>query len=226
MSLADARQQRDGIRKLLAQNTNPAQQRAAEKAARSPVKNFKTMALGWHKSNTGAERKKDCRGLSAAFAEGKLDDIVSLLDDNIVWHIDGEPGVSSVGLLKGPAGLQDFPQNFKPRDFSISEIIPHNDSVLVLGRFRHIVLSAGNAVGSDIIIHFKVSGSKIIRYQMLEGPALLAGLLMPVMNGSFSRLELMALCIITAILAKDRRLFLLTDCSRIINFSRHNFRCC
>ncbi|WP_258398022.1 nuclear transport factor 2 family protein, partial [Lonsdalea populi] len=82
--------------------------------------------------------------------------------------------------------MQDFPQNFKPRDFSISEIIPHNDSVLVLGRFRHIVLSTGNAVGSDMIIHFKVSGSKIIRYQVLEGPALLAGLLMPVMNGSFS----------------------------------------
>ncbi|WP_035058820.1 Arm DNA-binding domain-containing protein, partial [Dickeya solani] len=30
VSLADARQQRDGIRKLLAQNINPAHQRAAE----------------------------------------------------------------------------------------------------------------------------------------------------------------------------------------------------
>ncbi|MGJ3398179.1 Arm DNA-binding domain-containing protein, partial [Escherichia coli] len=33
VSLAEARQQRDGIRKLLAQNINPAQQRMAEKAA-------------------------------------------------------------------------------------------------------------------------------------------------------------------------------------------------
>ena len=32
VSLAEARQQRDGIRKLLAQNINPAQQRMAEKA--------------------------------------------------------------------------------------------------------------------------------------------------------------------------------------------------
>jgi hypothetical protein len=32
VSLADARQQRDGIRKLLAQNINPAQQRSAERA--------------------------------------------------------------------------------------------------------------------------------------------------------------------------------------------------
>ncbi|HIC2068393.1 TPA: tyrosine-type recombinase/integrase [Raoultella ornithinolytica] len=51
VSLADARQQRDGIRKLLAQNINPAEQRIAEKAARSPEKSFKYVALSWHKSN-------------------------------------------------------------------------------------------------------------------------------------------------------------------------------
>lgn len=51
VSLADARQQRDGIRKLLAQNINPAQQRIAERAARSPEKSFKSVALSWHKSN-------------------------------------------------------------------------------------------------------------------------------------------------------------------------------
>ncbi|EPC4017958.1 tyrosine-type recombinase/integrase [Enterobacter kobei] len=51
VSLSDARQQRDGIRKLLAQNINPAQQRIAERAALSPEKVFKTVALAWHKSN-------------------------------------------------------------------------------------------------------------------------------------------------------------------------------
>ncbi|HGY2281775.1 TPA: tyrosine-type recombinase/integrase [Citrobacter braakii] len=51
VSLAYARQQRDGIRKLLTQNINPAQQRIAEKAARSPEKTFKHVALSWHKSN-------------------------------------------------------------------------------------------------------------------------------------------------------------------------------
>ncbi|AUH01436.1 DUF4102 domain-containing protein [Prodigiosinella confusarubida] len=45
VSLANARQQRDGIRKLLAQNINPAHQRAAEKAPCSPEKTFQTVAL-------------------------------------------------------------------------------------------------------------------------------------------------------------------------------------
>ncbi|EPF7507320.1 TPA: tyrosine-type recombinase/integrase [Klebsiella variicola] len=51
VSLAYARQQRDGIRKLLTQNINPSQQRIAEKAARSPEKTFKHVAESWHKSN-------------------------------------------------------------------------------------------------------------------------------------------------------------------------------
>ncbi|QII37530.1 integrase arm-type DNA-binding domain-containing protein [Rouxiella badensis] len=51
VSLAYARQQRDGIRKLLTQNINPSQQRIAEKAARSPEKTFKHVAMSWHISN-------------------------------------------------------------------------------------------------------------------------------------------------------------------------------
>ncbi|MFP1821022.1 tyrosine-type recombinase/integrase [Lonsdalea quercina] len=51
ISLSEARQKRDELRKLLVQNINPAQQRAAEKAARSPAKSFKAVALSWHKSN-------------------------------------------------------------------------------------------------------------------------------------------------------------------------------
>ncbi|EGF8259438.1 integrase arm-type DNA-binding domain-containing protein [Escherichia coli] len=51
ISLAEARQQRDAIRKLLAQNINPAQQRMDEKAATSPEKCFKAVALAWHKTN-------------------------------------------------------------------------------------------------------------------------------------------------------------------------------
>ncbi|EGG2729947.1 alpha/beta fold hydrolase [Salmonella enterica] len=113
----------------------------------------------------------------AAFAEGKVEDIIKLLDDNVVWHIDGDPLVSTVGLLKGPdqvrRWLQDFPLNFRPLVFSINDIITHNDSVLVLGYFRHIVLSTGNVVGSDMIIHFRVSRAKITHYQMFEDSALL-----------------------------------------------------
>lgn len=51
ISLSDARQQREGIRKMLALNINPVQQRAAERGSRTPEKAFKNVALAWHKSN-------------------------------------------------------------------------------------------------------------------------------------------------------------------------------
>ncbi|HID3184628.1 TPA: tyrosine-type recombinase/integrase [Klebsiella pneumoniae] len=51
VSLSDARQQREGVRKILALNINPVQQRAAERGSRTPDKVFKNVALAWHKSN-------------------------------------------------------------------------------------------------------------------------------------------------------------------------------
>ncbi|EPY1530589.1 TPA: tyrosine-type recombinase/integrase [Escherichia coli] len=51
VSLSDARQQSEGVRKMLALNINPVQQRAAERGSRTPDKVFKNVALAWHKSN-------------------------------------------------------------------------------------------------------------------------------------------------------------------------------
>ncbi|ELO4836630.1 tyrosine-type recombinase/integrase [Escherichia coli] len=51
ISQSDARQQREGIRKMLALNINPVQQRAAERGSRTPEKVLKNVALAWHKSN-------------------------------------------------------------------------------------------------------------------------------------------------------------------------------
>lgn len=65
VSLADARQQRDGIRKLLAQNINPAQHRIADKAARAPEKTFKHVALSWHKSNRAWSENHSARPLAS-----------------------------------------------------------------------------------------------------------------------------------------------------------------
>lgn len=114
----------------------------------------------------------------AAFAAGRVEEIVSLLAEDVVWHIDGEPTVSTVGLLQGPKQvrrwLMAFPQNFRPREFVINEIIAQHDSVLVLGRFRHTVVSTQHTVGSDMIIHFTITDGKIRRYQIFEDSALLA----------------------------------------------------
>ncbi|MEJ4047027.1 alpha/beta fold hydrolase [Erwinia sp. SLM-02] len=113
----------------------------------------------------------------AAFAQGNIAEATALLADDVVWHIDGDPRVSTTGLLRGPeqvrGWLERFPDHFKPEVFAINQLIEHNNSVLAIGRFRHTVLSTGNTIGSDMIIHFTVADSKIARYQIFEDSALL-----------------------------------------------------
>lgn len=59
VSLSEARQQREGIRKLLTQNINPTRHRANERIARSPDKCFKVVALEWHKSRADKKWSAD-----------------------------------------------------------------------------------------------------------------------------------------------------------------------
>ena len=93
VSLSDARQQREGIRKMLALNINPAQQRVVERGACAPEKVFKTVALSWHKSN-----KK--------WSQNTADRLLASLNNHI-FPVIGHLSVSElkprhfIGLLKG-----------------------------------------------------------------------------------------------------------------------------
>lgn len=135
------------------------------------------MAQGNNLSTPNLTATEVVKRYFAAFARGNIADAIALLDENVVWHIDGDPSVSTTGLLCGQKEvknwLERFPENFKPKVFAINELIEHNGSVLAIGRFRHTVLSSGNTIGSDMIIHFTVENSKITRYQIYEDSALL-----------------------------------------------------
>ncbi|VTQ61752.1 site-specific recombinase phage integrase family protein [Campylobacter jejuni] len=93
VSLSDARQQREGIRKMLALNINPAQQRATERSSRRPETVFKNVALAWHKSN-----KK--------WSQNTADRLLASLN-NHVFPVIGHKSVSElkprhfIDLLKG-----------------------------------------------------------------------------------------------------------------------------
>lgn len=116
-------------------------------------------------------------GWFSAFSRGDIDQAISLLDREVIWHVDGDPSVTTTGLLCGPEQVREwltrFPQHFAPRKFAIDRLIEHGGSVLALGYFRHTVLSTGNTVGSDMIIHFSIANGKITRYQIFEDSALL-----------------------------------------------------
>lgn len=131
-----------------------------------------------NKQQTAATKPTDVvKAYLAAFACEAWDEAVALLDKEVVWHVDGDVKVPTVGVLKGAeqvkTWLQRFPEHFTPQDFTLSEFIEQDNNVLVLGRFRHRIALTGNSVGSDMIIHFQVMRGKITRYQIFEDSALL-----------------------------------------------------
>ncbi|HBS6998950.1 TPA: tyrosine-type recombinase/integrase [Klebsiella pneumoniae] len=93
VSLSDARQQREGVRKMLALNINPARQRTAERGSHTPEKIFKTVALAWHSSN-----KK--------WSQNTADRLLASMNNHI-FPVIGHLSVTElkprhfIGLLKG-----------------------------------------------------------------------------------------------------------------------------
>jgi 3-oxoadipate enol-lactonase len=114
----------------------------------------------------------------AALGTGDIEGALALLTEDVIWHVDGAVGVSTVGLLQGRERvrrwLERFPQNFKPLVFAIDRLFESGDEVMAVGRFRHTVLATSRTAGSDLAIRFTVRDGQIARYQILEDSLLLA----------------------------------------------------
>ncbi len=133
VSLADARQQRDGIRRLLAQNINPAQQHSAERATSSPEKTFKHVALEWHKSNR-------------TWSENHASPLLASMNNHIFPVIEHLPvaelkprhfidllkGIEQKGLLEVAARTQQHMCNIM-RHAVHQELIEHNPAANLEG---------------------------------------------------------------------------------------------
>ncbi|MCG8707920.1 alpha/beta fold hydrolase [Brenneria sp. 4F2] len=113
-----------------------------------------------------------------AFGNGDIDSALSMMTDDAVWHIDGVPQVTTVGLWRGQPQirhwLQSFSQHFSPRVFTVEQFIESKDTVAAFGYFRHSVQDTGNTVSSDFAIRFRFRDGLIAHYQIFEDSALLA----------------------------------------------------
>ncbi len=114
----------------------------------------------------------------AAFNEGKIQETLDLLDDNVIWNIMGDPNVTTVGFLQGKdrvlRWMKSFPLNFAPLDFEIEDYFTTGSEVIVTGRFRHKIISTGRVAGSDMMIRFVVNDGLICKYQIFEDSAVLS----------------------------------------------------
>lgn len=113
-----------------------------------------------------------------AFANGNIDGALALIHPDAVWHVDGDPSVVTVGIIRGHTAICDwlrrFLEGFRPLSFSTDHWWENGDEVLVAGRFRHRVMPHHSIVDSDFIIRFTVRNGLIERYQIFEDSLLIS----------------------------------------------------
>ncbi len=107
-----------------------------------------------------------------AFLKGDSAAVLSMLTDDVLWHVQGAPNVPTVGLWQGKEQVKqwllNFPQQFKPLAFELDRYFESGDEVIVTGRFKHLALSTNREVGSELAIHFQVRDGLISSYKILE----------------------------------------------------------
>jgi pimeloyl-ACP methyl ester carboxylesterase len=114
----------------------------------------------------------------AAFGAGDTEAALNCVHPDAVWHVDGDPEVVTVGLLRGRDAvrrwLERFPDGFRPLAFSVDRLIGEGDDVIGFGRFRHQVQPTGAIVDSDYALRFTIRDGSILRYQIFEDSLLIA----------------------------------------------------
>lgn len=131
------------------------------------------MVLAFNSSSHPAKSPTEIvQAYFAAFLSKDLETTLSMLSEEVQWHVQGAPNVPTVGMLWGKehvkAWMLDFPKHFKPLAFELDRYFESGNEVIVTGRFKHLVLSTNQEVGSELAIHFIVNDGLICSYKILE----------------------------------------------------------
>lgn len=107
-----------------------------------------------------------------AFRKGDLEAVLSMVTDEVLWHVQGAPNVPTVGFWQGKEQVRqwmlNFPKKFKPLAFELDRYFESGDEVIVTGRFKHLALPTNREVGSELAVHFKTQDGLISSYKILE----------------------------------------------------------
>lgn len=113
-----------------------------------------------------------------AFKQGDIEKALSLLTDDVIWHVDGDTNVLSIGLMSGKEQvgkwINHFPNILTPINFNINQTLINGNEAVVLGDFRYRVNKTGHLISSDLAIHFTLRNNKIARYHIFEDSLLLS----------------------------------------------------
>lgn len=101
-----------------------------------------------------------------------IDKTLDCLTDDVSWHVQGAPGVPTVGDRQGKdevrQWLQLFPDHFEPIAFEVLKTFEKEDDVVLVGHFTHRIIDTGKHFTSRFAAVCTVRDGKVSDYDFLE----------------------------------------------------------
>jgi len=113
-----------------------------------------------------------------AFSKQNIEGALEYVDENAIWHVDGDPILTTVGIIQGKTAIKKwllcFPEGFQTLDFKLEKLIDSEPDVIAIGHFRHRIMSSNAIADGDFVIRFTANNGKITRYQIFEDSLMLS----------------------------------------------------
>lgn len=108
-----------------------------------------------------------------AMGSGDMDTVVALMDDDMVWHNEGDSTLPWIGPWQGKdailAFLVVFGENFQTTKWENTDVLAMGDTVAVFGNMNGITTHSGKEIGDfTFALRAKVRDGKIILWNWFE----------------------------------------------------------
>lgn len=108
-----------------------------------------------------------------AMGAGDMDKVIALMDDNIVWHNEGDSNIPWIGPWNGKeevlAFLGVFGENFQTTKWENQDVLASGDTVAVFGNMNGITTFTGKEIGDfTFALRAKVRDGKVILWNWFE----------------------------------------------------------
>jgi hypothetical protein len=112
----------------------------------------------------------------AAFEQGDVEGVISMLTDDVRWTTPGPPDVIPyAGLRWGhdqvTGYFEAFGQAAETTEFEPQEFFAQDDHVVVLGHYTFSVVKTGKVVDNDWVHAFEFSDGKVSAFEGYEDSA-------------------------------------------------------
>jgi ketosteroid isomerase-like protein len=109
------------------------------------------------------------------FGSGDIPGVLALLDEDVVWTVQGAPAVPWTGRRTGRASVEAFfatlSASLEPEAFAVDTIVGGADRAVAEGHFSFRSLATGRSFTSDFALSVDVEAGRITAYRMYEDSA-------------------------------------------------------